>query len=139
MELLYRQFIREKQYLRNVSARTVDAYHWAWKAFTPALVDRSCVTKSDILQRIEELRAQGQHHAAGWSAGSDEDIRRTQHGEVAADRGGTVRLLSGERACKSRAVPDSRVVDLSVQGAAGEAGPDALRRPHVLLPHAECR
>jgi len=39
--------------------RTVDAYHWAWKAFSPALVGRNCIAKSDILQRIEELRAQG--------------------------------------------------------------------------------
>ena len=59
MEILYRQFIREKQYLCNISPRTVDAYRWAWKAFEPALVGRSCIVKSDILQRIEELRAQG--------------------------------------------------------------------------------
>jgi integrase/recombinase XerD len=59
MELLYRQFIREKQYLHNVSLRTVAAYHWAWKAFEPVLVDHSSIAKSDILQRIEELRAQG--------------------------------------------------------------------------------
>jgi integrase/recombinase XerD len=59
MEELYKQFIREKQYLHNVSHRTVDAYHWAWKAFAPVLVGRSCIAKSDILQRIEELRAQG--------------------------------------------------------------------------------
>ena len=43
--------------------RTVDAYHWAWKAFSPALVGRNCIAKSDILQRIEELRAQGLERA----------------------------------------------------------------------------
>jgi hypothetical protein len=39
MEILYKRFVREKRYLRNVSPRTVDAYHWAWKAFEPALGD----------------------------------------------------------------------------------------------------
>ncbi len=29
MELLYVPFIREKQYLLNVSPRTVDRYRWA--------------------------------------------------------------------------------------------------------------
>jgi integrase/recombinase XerD len=59
MELLYKQFIREKQYLSNVSHRTTAAYQWAWKAFEPALSGRICVTKADILQRVEELREQG--------------------------------------------------------------------------------
>jgi site-specific recombinase XerD len=37
MEVLYQQFIRERQYLLNVSDKTVEAYKWAWKAFEPAL------------------------------------------------------------------------------------------------------
>jgi integrase/recombinase XerD len=59
MEILYKQFIREKQHLRNVSSHTIEGYQWAWKAFEPALAGRCCVTKPDILQRIEELRARG--------------------------------------------------------------------------------
>src|SRR5579863_4551483 len=35
MEQLYPQFIREKQYLQNVSPNTVEAYEWAWQAFEP--------------------------------------------------------------------------------------------------------
>lgn len=45
MEILYKQFIREKQYLHNVSRCTVDGYHWAWKAFEPTLAGRSCVAR----------------------------------------------------------------------------------------------
>ena len=59
MEILYQQFIRERQYLHNVSPNTVDGYHWAWKAFEPALAGRSCVAKPELLQRIEELRQRG--------------------------------------------------------------------------------
>jgi integrase/recombinase XerD len=59
MDVIYQQFIREKQYLHNVSPRTVDGYHWAWKALEPALAGRSCVTKPELLQRVEELRARG--------------------------------------------------------------------------------
>jgi site-specific recombinase XerD len=59
MDALYQQFIREKQYLHNVSPRTVDGYHWAWKAFEPALAGRTCVAKPEVLQRVEELSARG--------------------------------------------------------------------------------
>ncbi len=59
MEILYQQFIRERQYLHNVSPNTVDGYQWAWKAFEPALTGRSCVTKAELLQRVEELRQRG--------------------------------------------------------------------------------
>jgi integrase/recombinase XerD len=59
MEVLYEQFIRERQYLLNVSVKTVEAYRWAWKAFEPALKGKSSVAKADLLQRIAELRAGG--------------------------------------------------------------------------------
>jgi integrase/recombinase XerD len=59
MEELFRQFSRERQYIRNVSPRTLDAYQWAWKAFAPALSGKDQVSKSDVLQRIEELRSAG--------------------------------------------------------------------------------
>lgn len=59
MEQLYRQFIREKQYVNNVSPRTVEAYEWAWQAFEPALSGRTCVSKAEILQRVEDLRTRG--------------------------------------------------------------------------------
>jgi hypothetical protein len=56
MEELFKQFTREKQFLLNVSQNTLEGYQWAWKAFEPALANRSCVSKPDVLQRIEELR-----------------------------------------------------------------------------------
>ena len=56
MEVLYEQFIRERQYLLNVSEKTVEAYRWAWKAFEPALKGKPSVAKADLLQRIAELR-----------------------------------------------------------------------------------
>jgi hypothetical protein len=56
MEHFYQQFIREKQYLYNVSPRAVEGYKWAWKAFEPAVIGRSCVTKQEILQRVEAPR-----------------------------------------------------------------------------------
>jgi integrase/recombinase XerD len=59
MELLYEQFIREKQYLLNVSPRTVAGYRWAWKAFEPALKGKTSVTEPDVLNRIADLRSGG--------------------------------------------------------------------------------
>jgi integrase/recombinase XerD len=59
MEVLYEQFIRERQYLLNVSEKTVEAYRWAWRAFEPALKGKAAVDKADVLQRIAELRTQG--------------------------------------------------------------------------------
>jgi integrase/recombinase XerD len=59
MEVLYEQFIRERQYLLNVSVKTVDAYRWAWRAFEPALKGKVEVSKTDVLKRIAELRTQG--------------------------------------------------------------------------------
>lgn len=59
MEVLYEQFIREKEYLLNVSPRTVEGYKWAWKAFEPALKGKDAVTKADVLMRVAELRSQG--------------------------------------------------------------------------------
>src|ERR1017187_4321577 len=59
MDVLYQQFIRERQSLHNVSPRTVDGYHWAWKAFEPALAGRSSIAKAELLQRVEELRERG--------------------------------------------------------------------------------
>jgi integrase/recombinase XerD len=59
MEILYQQFIREKQYLLNVSDRTVEGYKWAWKAFAPALKGKELVTKADVLKRIAELKSKG--------------------------------------------------------------------------------
>ena len=59
MEVLYQQFIRERQYLLNVSEKTVEAYKWAWKAFEPALQGKLTVNKEDVLLRIAELRAEG--------------------------------------------------------------------------------
>ncbi len=53
MEHRYEQFIREKQHLCNVSPSTIEGYKWAWKAFEPALTGRSCVTKHEILQRVQ--------------------------------------------------------------------------------------
>ena len=44
MEHRYEQFIREKQYLCNVSPSTVEGHLWACKAFEPALTGRSSVT-----------------------------------------------------------------------------------------------
>jgi hypothetical protein len=59
MEVLYEQFIRERQYLLNVSEKTVQAYHWAWKAFEPALKGEATVSKADALVRVAELREGG--------------------------------------------------------------------------------
>jgi integrase/recombinase XerD len=59
MEELFQQFIRERQYVNNVSPRTLEAYGWAWKAFAPVLSGQACVSKMDVLKRIEELRAGG--------------------------------------------------------------------------------
>jgi len=53
---LYQQFTREKQFLLNVSASTLEGYEWAWKAFEATLAKHSCATKPDVLQRTEELR-----------------------------------------------------------------------------------
>jgi hypothetical protein len=49
MEDLFNQFTRERQFIRNVSPRTLEAYHWAWKAFAPALSGKNPVSKSDVL------------------------------------------------------------------------------------------
>ena len=57
MEDLFRQFSREKQFIRNVSPRTLEAYQWAWKAFAPALSGKDHVSKPDVLRRIEGLRS----------------------------------------------------------------------------------
>jgi len=59
MEDLFNQFTRERQFIRNVSPRTLEAYQWAWKAFAPALSLKDHVSKADVLQRIEELRSGG--------------------------------------------------------------------------------
>ena len=59
MENLYEQFIRERQYLRNVSPATIAAYRWAWLAFSPVLTGKDQLTKSDIVSRIGELRDKG--------------------------------------------------------------------------------
>ena len=59
MEELFQQFTRERQYVNNVSPRTLETYGWAWKAFAPVLSGRACVSKMDVLKRIEELRAGG--------------------------------------------------------------------------------
>jgi integrase/recombinase XerD len=56
---LYEQFIREKQYLANVSPATVAGYRWAWKAFAPALDGTKTAEKPEILARIAELRESG--------------------------------------------------------------------------------
>lgn len=57
MEDLFNQFTRERQFIRNVSPRTLEAYQWAWKAFAPALSGKDHVSKAYVLQRIEELRS----------------------------------------------------------------------------------
>jgi integrase/recombinase XerD len=59
MEVLYEQFIREKEYLLNVSPRTLDGYRWAWKAFEPTLKGKPTVSKADVLVRVAELRSRG--------------------------------------------------------------------------------
>jgi hypothetical protein len=59
MEELFQQFTRERQFINNVSPRTLEACAWAWKAFEPVLSGRDHVSKADILQRIEELRTGG--------------------------------------------------------------------------------
>ncbi|MEQ1885177.1 MAG: tyrosine-type recombinase/integrase [Bryobacteraceae bacterium] len=59
MEVLYEQFIRERQYLLNVSEKTVQAYRWAWRAFESALKGKPTVSKADVLLRVAELREQG--------------------------------------------------------------------------------
>ena len=59
MEELYRQFSRERQFIKNVSPCTLEAYQWAWKAFAPALSGKDHVSKADVIQRIEELRSGG--------------------------------------------------------------------------------
>jgi hypothetical protein len=50
MEELFQQFTREKQFICNVSPRTLEAYGWAWKAFAPVLSGRDQVSKPEILQ-----------------------------------------------------------------------------------------
>lgn len=57
MDDLYRQFSRERQFIRNVSTRTLEAYQWAWKAFALVLCGQPHVSKADVLRRIEELRS----------------------------------------------------------------------------------
>jgi hypothetical protein len=59
IEDLFHQFTRERQFIDNVSPRTLEAYAWAWKAFEPARAAREQVSKADVLQRIEELRSGG--------------------------------------------------------------------------------
>ena len=59
MEDRYEQFIRERQYLQNVSPSTAEGYRWAWKAFAPALQHHDAIDKAAIVQRIGELREQG--------------------------------------------------------------------------------
>jgi integrase/recombinase XerD len=59
MEVFFSQFVKERKYLRNVSPSTLDAYHWAWRAFEPVLSGRDQVVKADVLQRISELRDAG--------------------------------------------------------------------------------
>ena len=46
MEALYEQFIRERQYLLNVSPRTADGYRRAWKAFEPTLKGKASITRA---------------------------------------------------------------------------------------------
>ncbi len=59
MENLYLQFVRERQYLHSVSPKTLEAYHWAWKAFAPALSNKSEPCKADVVERIAQLRSAG--------------------------------------------------------------------------------
>jgi len=59
MEVLYEQFIRERQYLLNVSEKTVGAYRWAWRAFEPALKGKPTVSKAEVLLRVAQLREEG--------------------------------------------------------------------------------
>ncbi len=59
MEDFYAQFTREKQYLHNVSQATVEGYQWAWRAFAPALLGRTSVTKADIASHVAELHGRG--------------------------------------------------------------------------------
>jgi site-specific recombinase XerD len=59
MEDLFRQFSRERQFIRNVSPRTLEAYQWAWKALAPVLSGQDHISKPDVLRRIEELRSGG--------------------------------------------------------------------------------
>ncbi len=59
MEVLYEQFIKERQYLLNVSSKTVEAYRWAWRAFESVLKGKQDVNKAEVLQRIAALRSQG--------------------------------------------------------------------------------
>ncbi len=59
MESFYHQFVRERQYLHNVSPKTLAAYQWAWKAFEPALSGKAQPSKADVVERIAVLRTSG--------------------------------------------------------------------------------
>jgi len=59
MEHLFAEFTRERQYVQNVSENTLEGYRWAWKAFEPALSDKDSITKSQLVDRIGELRQTG--------------------------------------------------------------------------------
>lgn len=59
MELLHAEFIRERQYLKDVSTNTVHAYRGAWKAFSPALSGHTAVSKADLIRRIAEMKDAG--------------------------------------------------------------------------------
>jgi integrase/recombinase XerD len=56
---LCEHFIREKQYLANVSPATVAGYRWAWKAFAPVFDGTNAAQKPDLLARIAALREGG--------------------------------------------------------------------------------
>ncbi|MGO9094253.1 MAG: hypothetical protein ACLQGV_03440 [Bryobacteraceae bacterium] len=59
MEVLFEQFIREKEFLLNVSPRTLEGYRWAWKAFEPTLKGKAAVSTADVLLRVAEPRSRG--------------------------------------------------------------------------------
>ena len=59
MERLFDQFTRERRYVHNVSPATVEAYHWAWRAFGPVLAGQPQISRAAILERIEALREAG--------------------------------------------------------------------------------
>jgi integrase/recombinase XerD len=59
METLFAQFIREKQYLKNVSPRTMEGYKWAWKQFGRCLAETPAACKAQVIRRIAELREAG--------------------------------------------------------------------------------
>ena len=59
MKELYRRFSCERQFIKNVSPCTLEAYQWAWKAFAPVLSGKDHVSKADVIQHIEELRSGG--------------------------------------------------------------------------------